>query len=123
MTTTRRITTTTAAILTLAAASGPAAAAGAPDAGIATATHPAPATVYSRQDKSMIPLNARSASAYGVGTAQPIVRIQTPQSGFDWGDAGIGAAGGVAFAMLCLGGALFVSQRRPSRNSRTTSLS
>lgn len=123
MTPTHRIATTAAAILTLAAASGPAAAAGPPDAGIATATHPAPATVYSRQDKSVIPRTARSTSADGVGTAQPIVRIQTPQSGFDWGDAGIGAAGAVALAMLGLGGALFVSQRRPSRNSRTTSLS
>jgi hypothetical protein len=111
MTTTHRITTTAAAILTLAGASGPAAAAGPPDAGIATATHPAPATAYSRQDKSVIPLTSRSTSANGAA----IVRIQTPQSGFDWGDAGIGAAGGFALSMIGLGGVLVVTQRRGRR--------
>ncbi len=43
----------------------------------------------------------------------PIVRVVTPNSGFDWGDAGIGAAGGFALAMLGLGGTLALSQRRP----------
>jgi hypothetical protein len=43
----------------------------------------------------------------------PIVRvITTPSSGFDWGDAGIGAAGGLAIAMLGVGGTLVLSQRR-----------
>ena len=42
----------------------------------------------------------------------PIVRVITPNSGFDWGDAGIGAAGGLALAMLGLGGTLALSQRR-----------
>jgi len=44
------------------------------------------------------------------------VRVQTPQSGFDWGDAGIGAAGGVALTILALGGGLLISQRRPRRS-------
>jgi hypothetical protein len=44
----------------------------------------------------------------------PIVRVIAPQSGFDWGDAGIGAAGGVALTMLGIGTALAISsQRRP----------
>jgi hypothetical protein len=48
----------------------------------------------------------------------PIVRVIAPNSGFDWGDAGIGAAGGLALAilalaMLGLGGTLALSQRRP----------
>jgi hypothetical protein len=43
----------------------------------------------------------------------PIVRVITPNSGFDWGDAGIGAAGGLALAMLGVGGTLALSQRRP----------
>jgi hypothetical protein len=48
------------------------------------------------------------------------VRIQTPPSGFDWGDAGIGAAGGVALALFGVGGALVVSQRRPHRTRHRT---
>lgn len=35
----------------------------------------------------------------------------TAPNGFDWGDAGIGAAGGLALALVGLGGALAVSQR------------
>ena len=42
----------------------------------------------------------------------PIVHITTPTSGFDWADAGIGAAGGLAITMLGVGGALVISQRR-----------
>jgi hypothetical protein len=42
----------------------------------------------------------------------PVVFVQTsPRSGFDWGDAGIGAAGGVGLAMLAAGG-LVAAQRR-----------
>jgi hypothetical protein len=52
----------------------------------------------------------------------PVVRITAPASGFDWGDAGIGAAGGVALAMLGLGGGLVISQRRPRRTRGTTGL-
>lgn len=54
-------------------------------------------------------------------TAQttPIVHITTPPaSGFDWGDAGIGAAGGLAITMLGVGGALLVSQRSPRHPHR-----
>lgn len=52
----------------------------------------------------------------------PVVRITTPASGFDWGDAGIGAAGGLGLAMLGLGGGLVISQRRPRRTRGTTGL-
>ena len=42
----------------------------------------------------------------------PVVFVQTsPRSGFDWGDAGIGAAGGVGLAMVVAGGVV-VAQRR-----------
>ena len=50
----------------------------------------------------------------------PVVRITAPASGFDWGDAGIGAAGGLALAMLGVGGALAISQHRPQRTRRST---
>ena len=47
-----------------------------------------------------------------------IVRVTTPaSSGFDWGDAGIGAAGGLALAMLGIGGGLAISQHRDRRSS------
>jgi hypothetical protein len=48
--------------------------------------------------------------------------VTTRNAGFDWGDAGIGAAGGAALAMLCLGGGLAISQRRPRRTRHTTAL-
>lgn len=44
-----------------------------------------------------------------------------PDGGFDWGDAGIGAAGGFAIAMLGVGGGLALSQRR-SRRPRASAL-
>jgi hypothetical protein len=44
--------------------------------------------------------------------APTIVRVTTPDGGFDWRDAGIGAAGGFALSMIGVGGALVVSARR-----------
>jgi hypothetical protein len=40
-----------------------------------------------------------------------IVRVED-HGGFDWADAGIGAAGGVALSVLSAGLALLVSERR-----------
>jgi hypothetical protein len=45
----------------------------------------------------------------------PVVHVIAPNDGFDWGDAGIGAAGGFALSMLGLGTALTISQRRDRR--------
>jgi hypothetical protein len=139
-----RITTSAVLVLSLAASAAPGAVV-APEA--ATAANPAlavysrqdkdlvqpqraasqPAAVYSRHDKSLLPhksdARSRLANARRVNSSQPVVRIETPKSGFNWGDAGIGAAGGVALAMLGLGGALAISQRRPRRSHQTTSLS
>jgi hypothetical protein len=50
-----------------------------------------------------------------------IVRVAAP-TGFDWGDAGIGAAGGLALAMVGVGGAVAVSQSRARRTRRTNAL-
>ncbi|HEY1508555.1 MAG TPA: hypothetical protein VGF93_06115 [Solirubrobacteraceae bacterium] len=47
-----------------------------------------------------------------------IVRVAAP-GGFDWGDAGIGAAGGLALAMVGLGGWVAVSQSRARRTTGT----
>jgi hypothetical protein len=49
-----------------------------------------------------------------VGRGPVVVRLTTGR-GFDWADAGIGAAGGTALALLGVGGALLISERRPQR--------
>jgi hypothetical protein len=61
---------------------------------------------------------------YGSPTAVPAtgVHVIAPNGGFDWGDAGIGAAGGFALTLLCVGGALAVSQRRGRRSSRSAAV-
>ena len=106
MTTTHRTTAIAAVILSLAAAGAPTATATVSATNPPTTANRPPATVYSRPDKSMIRVTPPGSAP------QAVVRIQTPPSGFDWGDAGIGAAGGLALAMLGVGGGLVVSQRR-----------
>ena len=51
-----------------------------------------------------------------------IVRVTPRDSGFDWGDAGIGAAGGLALAMLGVGGGLVISRQRPRRTRPTATM-
>jgi hypothetical protein len=51
------------------------------------------------------------------GSAATIVRVTARDGGFDWGDAGIGAAGGLALTITAIGAALAVSERR-DRGSR-----
>ena len=41
--------------------------------------------------------------------------VTVASNGFDWGDAGIGAAGGLALAMLGVGAGLAMSQHRTRR--------
>jgi hypothetical protein len=60
---------------------------------------------------------AAAGTSASVSSPQPVVRIETPNSGFDWGDAGIGAAGGIALCTIALGGAFAVSQRRLRRTA------
>ena len=47
------------------------------------------------------------------------VVVITERNGFDWGDAGIGAAGGTALALLGVGGALVLTARTPQRTRRS----
>jgi hypothetical protein len=55
-----------------------------------------------------------STASYGFTTHPRIVTSGAPSdSGFNWGDAGIGAAGGLALSLLGLGGAVAVTRRRP----------
>ncbi len=60
--------------------------------------------------------DARDAGRPPVQVATPIVEIrEVPGSGFDWGDAGIGAAGIVALFGIAAGVALLVGTRRRRR--------
>jgi hypothetical protein len=141
MTTIHRIGTTAVLILSLTAAGAPAASAQ-PVGGYkanptngqsSTAARPNPdeqtltgatanrtsAPLYSRQDKSIVSATSPSTTAGStakVTVAPPVVRVQAPANGFDWGDAGIGAAGGLALALISLGAALAVSQHH-NRNT------
>src|SRR5438270_11732597 len=102
MTTTRRITTSAALALSVAAAAAPGASARPNYAPAASVAKAAPA-VYSRQDKSMVaPEKSPSGQAIlaKVSLAHPRVRVETPNTGFDWGDAGIGAASAITVTML-----------------------
>jgi hypothetical protein len=46
-------------------------------------------------------------------TAQPKpARLPSPPSGFDWGDAGIGAGAGLAISLIAAGSALSIYRRR-----------
>jgi hypothetical protein len=126
MTITHRISTAAVLILSLATAGAPAASAASysrQDKSMVSAANQTPAAIYSRQDKSSVPATSPSTTASStakLSAAPPVVRIQAPGSGFDWGDAGIGAAAGVALSMIGLGGALAVSQRRTRYSSHTT---
>jgi hypothetical protein len=123
MTTTYRITTAAAAILALVAASAPIVTARPIDDPAVAGKQP-PAVVYSRPDKSVIPVTTPYAGQLTERATAPqaVVRVQVPASAFDWGDAGIGAAGGLALAMLGVGGGLVISHHRPRRTRRTTAL-
>ncbi|MBV8998176.1 MAG: hypothetical protein JO304_03890 [Solirubrobacterales bacterium] len=63
-------------------------------------------------------LDANASAVHPVAATTPTVKA--PGGGFDWGDAGIGAAGGLALSMLGLGGALVVSQRRTRQRTSAT---
>ncbi len=153
---TNRIATTAAVIVSLAAAGAPVASARPVD--YVPASQQSAAAVYSRPDKSTIPVSPSSASDGASGRAaslrsvpqqgrqrvaalsayregqlaasldvaaaganqtsgpQPLVRVHATQSGFDWGDAGIGAAG-LALSALGVAGAFTVAQRRTRRTT------
>ena len=55
--------------------------------------------------------------------SQPAVQIvQVPApGGFDWGDAGIGAAGALGLSMVALGGGLVIAARRSRAPARVGS--
>jgi hypothetical protein len=52
------------------------------------------------------------------GVPPTIVHVTAGSSGFDWGDAGIGAGAGVAISLLVVGGGFAVSGRRAGGHIR-----
>jgi hypothetical protein len=82
----------------------------------------APAAVQARPamdpitpvSKSSQDLRATSGTSSLAGTVAPrrqVITVSAP-SGFDWGDAAIGAAGGLGLALAGVGGSLMVAGRR-----------
>jgi len=60
---------------------------------------------------------------YGPAVVGPVVvRVAGPKGGFDWGDAGIGAAVAIGLAMLGVTSAFALLQRRARRSGRSTAL-
>jgi hypothetical protein len=88
--------------------------------GLATGASPALASPFDLNAQgSTVPAGAASLRSQTTAPAGPptIVRVSAPDNGFDWGDAGIGAAGGFALSMIGVGGAIAVSQRRTRRGT------
>ena len=87
---------------------------------LSAATQPAasPATPlkYTRQDKQVVPSSSSQTPVNATPTSPPTA---TASDGFDWADAGIGAAGGLAISIVGIGGALALSQRRARRTRPT----
>jgi len=122
MITKQRVTTAAAIFVSLAAVGVPGASARPVD--VVPASGSSPIGIYSRPDKEVSPVSApvTSLTAPEPKRVAAIIRVQAPQTGFDWGDAGIGAAGGLALAMLGLGGGLLIFRRRPARTRHTAAL-
>jgi hypothetical protein len=75
-----------------------------------------PGTVVPSTGMGQTGAAAGDLAAYRLHTrAQTSVAATSPSDGFDWGDAGIGAAAGLALAVLGVGGGLALIQRRSGR--------
>jgi hypothetical protein len=61
-------------------------------------------------------------NAYATPTGVPstAVHVVSHDGRFDWGDAGIGAAGGLGLALVGVGGAFAISHQRQTRRSKAS---
>lgn len=62
-------------------------------------------------------VNPRGDQPFPVTQQVPVVHVTS--NAFDWGDAGIGAAGGLGLSMIALGGGLVLAHRRGYGHSPT----
>jgi hypothetical protein len=60
------------------------------------------------------------ASGLPTGVLTTVVHVASPNGGFDWSDAGIGAAGGIVLLMLGLGGMRVASRYRTRHSAALT---
>jgi len=75
----------------------------------------APAAASARFDLNPAPTSTSPSSS--VSAQPPVVVRVTAHDGFDWTDAGIGAAGIVGLSTLAVGGGLITVRRRGNRRS------
>ena len=96
---------------------------------VSSAAAPASARVFNQNPHGSLVFPQQTSSAPSarpnpsqqtpLAPAPTIVRVTVP-TGFDWSDAGIGAAGGFAVAMLGLAATLAISQRHANHPPRPT---
>jgi hypothetical protein len=70
---------------------------------------------HAARTAATLPINSYSSRAlhpYSPAGAASIVRVSSPSGGFDWGDAGIGAAGGAMLVGAGVLGARMTRRRR-----------
>ena len=78
----------------------------------------APAAASARFDQNPVFVAQPASQPTAVQPAVQVVRVSA-SGGFDWGDAGIGAAGGLGLSMLGVAGSLGVTRRRDRRTTRS----
>lgn len=68
-----------------------------------------------------VPISARysSAETNAYPSRSAVVQVTASDGGFDWADAGIGAAGGLVLSIVAIGGGLVLVERRPRRTKTT----
>jgi hypothetical protein len=88
--------------------------------GVAIAVAAAPSASARPIDQFPRSQPADSSSRVAASTAPVRIVHVSPKPGFDWGDAGIGAGAALAVALIGVGGAVAVTNRRRRAPPATT---
>lgn len=83
-------------------------------AAVATPAWAQPSNLNAHGSYVLVPPTPAGATSKDSNGQPAIIRI-TGRTGFAWGDAGIGAAGGIALLAILIGGVLTASQHRGRR--------
>ena len=78
----------------------------------------APATASARFDQNPVFVPPPASQPTTVQPAVQVIRVSAGGS-FNWGDAGIGAAGGLGLSILGVAGSLGITRRRDRRTTRS----